>query len=73
MMNVLGASVSEAFYASHETRDIFLPNQTESVSQVAIDVKKIDMTLTELIINHISYIDWWIISQSDLFYSFSRS
>lgn len=38
MMNVIGASVSEAFYASHETRDIVLPNQTESVSQIAIDV-----------------------------------
>lgn len=38
-MNVVGASVSEAFYAAHETRDIVLPNQTEHVSQIAVDVK----------------------------------
>lgn len=37
-MNVVGASVSEAFYAAHETRDIVLPNQTEHVSQIAVDV-----------------------------------
>ncbi|KAI9357206.1 pantothenate kinase [Pilaira anomala] len=37
-MNVVGASVSEAFYAAHETRDIFLPNQTEHVSQIAVDI-----------------------------------
>lgn len=39
-MNVVGASVSEAFYAAHETRDIVLPNQTEHVSQIAVDVSK---------------------------------
>lgn len=37
-MNVVGASVSETFYASRETRDIVLPNQTEHVSQIAVDV-----------------------------------
>ncbi|KAL9537528.1 hypothetical protein MBANPS3_011699 [Mucor bainieri] len=37
-MNVVGASVSEAFYAAHETRDIVLPNQTEHVSQIAVDI-----------------------------------
>lgn len=39
-MNVIGASVSEAIYASHETRDIVLPNQTEHASQIAVDVNK---------------------------------
>ena len=39
-MNIVGASVSEAFYAAHETRDIVLPNQTEHVSQIAVDVTK---------------------------------
>lgn len=39
-MNVVGASVSEAFYAAHETRDIVLPNQTEHVSQIAVDVSQ---------------------------------
>ena len=38
-MNVIGASVSEAVtLGSHETRDIVLPNQTEHVSQIAVDV-----------------------------------
>ncbi|KAI8065350.1 fumble-domain-containing protein [Gilbertella persicaria] len=37
-MNVVGACVSEAFYAAHETRDIVLPNQTEHVSQIAVDI-----------------------------------
>ncbi|KAI8888714.1 fumble [Backusella circina FSU 941] len=37
-MNVVGASVSEAFYAAHETRDIVLPNQTNHVSQIAVDI-----------------------------------
>lgn len=37
-MNVIGASVSEAIYASHETRDIVLPNQTEHASQIAVDI-----------------------------------
>lgn len=37
-MNITGASVSEAKYEAHETRDIVLPNQTEHVSQIAIDV-----------------------------------
>ncbi|KAI8374886.1 type II pantothenate kinase [Blakeslea trispora] len=37
-MNIVGASVSEAFYAAHETRDIVLPNQTEHVSQIAVDI-----------------------------------
>lgn len=42
-MNVVGASVSEAFYAAHETRDIVLPNQTEHVSQIAVDVSVISL------------------------------
>lgn len=38
-MNVIGASVSEAApTGAHETRDIVLPNQTEHVSQIAVDV-----------------------------------
>ncbi|KAI8142157.1 pantothenate kinase [Fennellomyces sp. T-0311] len=38
-MNVIGASVSEAAtFGSHETRDIVLPNQTEHVSQIAVDI-----------------------------------
>ncbi|KAI9270673.1 pantothenate kinase [Phascolomyces articulosus] len=38
-MNVIGASVSEAVtLGSHETRDIVLPNQTEHVSQIAVDI-----------------------------------
>ncbi|KAF7725379.1 hypothetical protein EC973_009646 [Apophysomyces ossiformis] len=37
-MNVVGASVSEALFAAHETRDIVLPNQTEHVSQIAVDI-----------------------------------
>ncbi|KAI8875767.1 pantothenate kinase [Backusella circina FSU 941] len=37
-MNITGASVSEAKYEAHETRDIVLPNQTEHVSQIAIDI-----------------------------------
>lgn len=42
MMNVIGASVSEATLASHhETRDIVLPNQTDHVPQVAVDVSLI--------------------------------
>ncbi|KAI7866769.1 pantothenate kinase [Spinellus fusiger] len=36
-MNVLGASVSEANYPAHETRDIVLPNQDGHVSQIAVD------------------------------------
>lgn len=36
-MNLAGASVSEA--ATNETRDIVLPNQTEHVAHIAIDVK----------------------------------
>lgn len=39
VMNVVGASVSEANYAANETRDIVLPNQNEHVSHIAIDVK----------------------------------
>ncbi|KAI9016414.1 type II pantothenate kinase [Phycomyces nitens] len=37
-MNVVGASVSEANYAAHETRDIVLPNQNVHVSQIAVDI-----------------------------------
>lgn len=38
VMNVDGASVSEAKLAANETRDIVLPNQTEHVAHIAIDV-----------------------------------
>ncbi|KAI8997098.1 pantothenate kinase [Pilobolus umbonatus] len=37
-MNVIGASVSEGILGAHETRDIVLPNQTEHVSQIAVDI-----------------------------------
>ncbi|KAI9486487.1 MAG: pantothenate kinase [Benjaminiella poitrasii] len=37
-MNIVGACVSEAFHSAHETRDILLPNQTEHVSQIAVDI-----------------------------------
>lgn len=37
-MNVEGATVSELASHSNDTRDIVLPNQTEHVSQIAIDV-----------------------------------
>jgi type II pantothenate kinase len=40
VMNVDGASVSEALLAANETRDIVLPNQNEHVAHIAIDVKK---------------------------------
>ncbi|CAO3592391.1 unnamed protein product [Absidia cylindrospora] len=41
-MNIIGASVSEATLTSHhETRDIVLPNQTDHVPQVAVDVTKV--------------------------------
>lgn len=38
MMNIIGARLSADIIANNETRDIYLPNQTEQVSQVAIDV-----------------------------------
>ncbi|KAM3587146.1 hypothetical protein VKS41_002187 [Umbelopsis sp. WA50703] len=37
-MNVIGARLSAETIANNETRDIYLPNQTEQVSQVAIDI-----------------------------------
>ena len=37
-MNVTGATISDEVPYS-ETRDIVLPNQTESVSQIAVDVR----------------------------------
>ncbi|KAI8328566.1 pantothenate kinase [Chlamydoabsidia padenii] len=37
-MNVLGASVSETPMTTHETRDIVLPNQTDHVAQIAVDI-----------------------------------
>jgi type II pantothenate kinase len=40
VMNVDGASVSEALLAANETRDIVLPNQTEHVAHIAIDVSQ---------------------------------
>ncbi|KAH8551212.1 pantothenate kinase [Umbelopsis sp. PMI_123] len=38
MMNIIGARLSPDTRASNETRDIYLPNQTEQVSQIAIDI-----------------------------------
>ncbi|KAI7900064.1 pantothenate kinase [Cokeromyces recurvatus] len=38
VMNVDGASVSEALLASNETRDIVLPNQNEHVAHIAVDI-----------------------------------
>jgi type II pantothenate kinase len=46
-MNIVGASVSEAFYAAHETRDIVLPNQTNHVSQIAVDVRSHSLYIIE--------------------------
>jgi hypothetical protein len=37
-MNVEGATVSELASHANDTRDIVLPNQTEHVSQIAVDV-----------------------------------
>lgn len=44
VMNVDGASVSEALLAANETRDIVLPNQNEHVAHIAIDVSAIKKT-----------------------------
>ena len=49
-MNIVGASVSEAFYAAHETRDIVLPNQTEHVSQIAVDVTLEKKNITNFVV-----------------------
>ncbi|KAL9536969.1 hypothetical protein MBANPS3_012206 [Mucor bainieri] len=38
VMNVDGASVSEAILAANETRDIVLPNQNEHVAHIAVDI-----------------------------------
>jgi type II pantothenate kinase len=38
VMNVDGASVSEAILSDNETRDIVLPNQNEHVAHIAVDV-----------------------------------
>ncbi|CEP10507.1 hypothetical protein [Parasitella parasitica] len=38
VMNVDGASVSEAVFAANETRDIVLPNQNEHVAHIAVDI-----------------------------------
>ncbi|RUP51674.1 fumble-domain-containing protein [Jimgerdemannia flammicorona] len=37
-MNLTGASISEDILAPNDVRDIFLPNQTEHVSQIALDI-----------------------------------
>jgi len=39
-MNATGATICDDG-SQPETRDIFLPNQTESVSQIAVDVSKL--------------------------------
>lgn len=72
-MNVVGASVSEAFYAAHETRDIVLPNQTEHVSQIAVDVSRQVLCFFFFLLNTNHCLDWWISSQSHLFHIISRS
>lgn len=41
MMNIVGARLSADTKASNDTRAIYLPNQTEQVSQIAIDVSAI--------------------------------
>ncbi|CAO3608782.1 unnamed protein product [Mucor fragilis] len=38
VMNVDGASVSEAIFPANETRDIVLPNQNEHVAHIAVDI-----------------------------------
>lgn len=38
MMNIIGARLSADTLPSNHTRAIYLPNQTEQVSQIAIDV-----------------------------------
>lgn len=42
-MNVEGATVSELASHANDTRDIVLPNQTEHVSQIAIDVSTLNV------------------------------
>lgn len=37
-MNLTGASICEDVRPPNEARDIFLPNQTEHVSQISVDV-----------------------------------
>ena len=69
IMNVDGASVSEALLAANETRDIFLPNQNEHVAHIAIDVSAIKKKL-ELMLKYT--LDWWLISENRLFHFFSR-
>jgi hypothetical protein len=59
MMNIIGARLSPETRASNETRDIYLPNQTEQVSQIAIDVSVLnsEQTLSQQIFNSIS-LNW---------------
>lgn len=73
IMNLDGASVSEAALAAHETRDIVLPNQNEHVAHIAVDVKKKKkrkccITYKEPLFS----LDWWIISEDSLFYFCSK-
>lgn len=41
MMNIVGARLSADTKVPNDTRAIYLPNQTEQVSQIAIDVSAI--------------------------------
>lgn len=63
VMNVDGASVSEAILSANETRDIVLPNQNEHVAHIAVDVgawttKRLSFVLCQLT----CLVDWRFIS-----------
>lgn len=63
VMNVDGASVSEANLSANETRDIVLPNQNEHVAHIAVDVsawrtKRLSLVLCQLT----CLVDWRFIS-----------
>lgn len=68
VMNVDGASVSEALFAANETRDIVLPNQTEHVSHIAVDVKKKGFIFCINSISKSYTVDWWFFSKDSLLY-----
>lgn len=74
IMNLDGASVSEAALAAHETRDIVLPNQNEHVAHIAVDVKKKKRNESVVLPtkNPLFSLDWWIISEDSLFYFCSK-
>lgn len=70
VMNVDGASVSEAKLAANETRDIVLPNQTEHVAHIAIDVRSLNLCMTRIPLDHFALIDWRFVSKDCLLYFF---